>query len=144
MRTQQDACYSAEAGAPTGRVYTTLDEVRGAVRAILDSDWCRETYPRVRAIAVHAAPRRGCSVGTWYEDDWTGQVELAPRHWNQRTICHEVAHVLAGSLGSTSHDPEFCRAYCLCVFHVIGLEAWQDLRSRLLEAGCVIDPKDDA
>lgn len=141
---QQETLYACERSVDVGRVYTSLEDVRRTVRWILDQEWAHENWPRVRAITVHQRDGRTSeSVGAWFEDDLTGQVELLPVHWNDLFICHEVAHVLADSQGSVAHDPIFVRAYCLLVYYVMGPIVWQDLRQRFLDAGIIIDPKDE-
>lgn len=142
--TQQEALYRAEAGAPTGIDFHDLGEVRLFVKQMIDSTWWHDRFPKVRGIRVERALKRDGSVGTWFPDDWTGQIEMAPQHWNARTLCHEVAHVTSSAhADSRSHDPAFVRDYLELVYRTLGSEIWMDLRQRLLDAGIVIDPRDD-
>lgn len=144
MRTQQDLVYRAEAEAPAGPTFATIDELEAWLRReMLDQPWWHERFPRVRGIFVAASRDAHGSVGGWSEADGYGQIEMAPTHWCAKYVCHEVAHVAAAPDGSTSHDPLFVRVYLELVYRTLGTDAWVDLRGRFLDAGVVIDPRDD-
>ena len=142
--TQQDALYRSEEEAPNGIDFHDLGEVKLFVKSMTDSTWWHERFPKVRGIRVERALQRDGSVGAWFEDDWTGQIEMSPAHWCAKYVCHEVAHVTAEAhAGSTSHDPAFVRDYLILVYQTLGSAIWMDLRQRLLDGGIVIDSRDD-
>lgn len=142
---QQDELYRAEAGAPNGIDFHDIGEVRIFVQQMIDSSWWHERFPKVRGIRVERALKRDGSVGAWFADDWSGQIEMSPDHWCAKYVCHEVAHVTAKAhSGNGSHGPVFARDYLEMVYRTLGSEVWMDLRQRLLDGGVVIDPREDS
>lgn len=135
MRTQQEKLYVAERFGDRGETFTDLLDVAAWVgHAMLDQPWWPERFPCVRGIRVVAAGRRHGSVGAWFADDCTGQVEMSPEHWSQQYLCHEVAHVCARATDAESHghDPVFTRIYLELVFRTMGEAAWRQLRDSFI------------
>lgn len=145
-RTQQFALYAAEETCPRGEEFATLTQLDEWVRArVLDAPWFHERFPRVDAVSVHGRPAGvHDSVGGYFADTRSGQIEMARSHWCARDVCHELAHVVASPQGGHGHGPCFVRCYLTLIYLTQGSEAYVRLRTALLDAGIVIDERDDA
>ena len=142
---QQYELYAAEGAAPTGRRFDSLEDIQVFVDQLRDTWWWRSLgYWIVERVEVGKARNggRGGSVG-WYEKEMNaGRMEMAPVHWTELIVLHELSHVLAEALyDSKSHDPAFARTYLQLVFCVMGDEAYQALQSSFDRNGIVYDFK---
>lgn len=134
-RVQQFELYAAEHdGVPQGRTFNTEDELKAYVRELRESWWWPHFYWRVRDVHVFRLPGGNKSVGTFFEEDWTGQIEMAPVHCTQLFVAHELAHVIADALyDSKSHDPAFARTYATLVYLTMGSTPWLALEAAFLK-----------
>jgi putative metallohydrolase (TIGR04338 family) len=99
-------------------------------------------YWIVERVEVGKARKNGGSVGAYEKDKNAGRIEMAPVHWNELFVLHELAHVLAKALyESKSHDPAFARTYLQLVFCVMGSTTYEALQSRFNQLGVVYDFK---
>lgn len=134
---QQSAVYAAENACRIGKVFRTTAAAQAFVDELTAQSWFDERWPNVRCIEVTVKTKVDrSSVGAWYADERIGHCDMLPHHLNERTLCHEVAHVLAcARYGSRAHDPWFARIYLELVYHMMGSEAWCELRDALEAAG---------
>lgn len=135
---QQFALYDSEQTTNRGQHFTTWDELEGWVREnMLDAPWWHEQFPWVRGIEIPRIVRRDGegSVGAYFADDQTGQIEMHRDHWCAKYLCHEVAHVVSAAQGSTSHDPIFARNYMTLVYLTMGSESFVELREAFIRDG---------
>lgn len=126
-RCQQDELYRAEQTLTD--MGPTFDSIAGLEvwlhDAMLDRDWWHERFPKVKGIRVAKASRRDGSVGAWFDDDWSGQIEMSPDHWCGLYVCHEVAHVVAKAHCATqAHGPDFARTYLELTYRALGSETY--------------------
>lgn len=145
MRCQQDEVYAAEAPIHQGRRFSSQAEIQEWVDRLLNQPWWHERFPLVLNVEVPTIKRRRGegSVGAYDAATGYGVIEMAEVHWNERDVCHELAHVTSGAEGSTAHDPLFVRHCLELVYRTIGTETWLALRASYLEHGVVIDERDD-
>lgn len=142
--TQQHALYASERRAPRGRQFDSQAEIQTWLNEeIVNSAWWQERYPKVKWVNCPTVKRsqRDGSVGTWYEDDWTGQIEMWEGHWNQLYLCHELAHVVGSSVGAHGHDPAFARVYLELVYLIMGSGPFLELRNYFVEDGICFSPE---
>ena len=131
-RCQQDEVYAAEIGVSQGRFFTSIDEIQQYVDSLRDTrEWNAMGWWIVSRIEVGPVGRgRSGSVG-WYEKDKSaGRIEMATCHWDQLTVLHEIAHVLAEAQhGSHAHDPCFARTYLVLVSSFMGASVYAELQA---------------
>lgn len=130
---QQAALYDAERFVSMGRVFTSLAEIQAYVDALRDTWWWSYFYWKVGYVEVGPARRGGRdgSVG-WYDHDKdAGRMEMAPVHWNEQTVTHELTHVVVDALGTPErgHGPFFARTYANLTFLISGSDRWLQLQA---------------
>lgn len=137
---QQYELYEAERDVTEGRKFANQKELQAFVDDLVQRDWWSEFYPMVRFVEAFALRGGTASVGGFDPHDGAGQIEMLPVHMNERTVLHELAHVLAAARGeSKAHDPCFARIYLELVYRVMGYDVWHKLRTRFIEAGIDFD-----
>ena len=137
---QQYEIYGAQAEAPEGRTFTSVEEMQSYVDSLRDTVWWQRHYSNVLRIEVYDRPTgKKDSVGSWVPLNAAGVIEIGnPR---ERTVLHEVAHVLAAArFGSKAHDPYFARIFLELVAHVMGSEAFVALHAAFDKHGIEHDP----
>lgn len=135
VRCQQDEVYAAENKAGGWGRDLTIDEARGYATDLVSESWFREQWGRVLDVEVNGRRARD-GVGHWDEKTWVGQVELGPGVRNERTLLHEIAHVVAAAQhGSNAHDPAFVGIYLELCYRRRGVEVWTALREAMLANG---------
>lgn len=142
-RTQQFNLYDAERGVETGRQFKSQAEIELWVQDVTETEWWLERHPdvwRVECPTVKRSTGEG-SVGSYFEDTSSGVIEMHESHWNARCVLHELAHVCAAPLGSTSHDPIFARVYLDLVREFISFPAYDELRRRFNEYSIEVQPE---
>ena len=142
MPTQQDELYTAERGVRLGRQFNSIKEIEDYVFELRSTWWWETFYWQVEMVEVGPARKNGTSsVGAYYEDKNAGRIEMLTCHFNERSVIHELAHVLAKKLhGSRSHDPWFAREYANLVYLVLGSDAWLELEAGYRQHGIKYSP----
>lgn len=131
--TQQEQCYAAQSALLPGRSFASVGEAQRFVDALRDEPWWtgQGYHLRVLRIEVGASRSRKFNGVGWFEEGVNaGRIELTKTGMTERTVLHEVAHVLACAIhGSKSHDPWWARTYLMLVYWVMGAEVYRTLQS---------------
>lgn len=144
-RCQQEELYAAERGVDHGRQFDSIEAIQVFVDGLRDERWWFAqgfwTVERIEVGRPSKRNERDGSVG-WYEKAMNaGRIEMAQVHWDELTVLHEVAHVLADALhNSEAHDPYFARIYLTLVSCVMGPQVYTRLRNSFDRRGVIHDP----
>lgn len=100
---QRKRVYAAEDECPEGFRFRSIAEIRSWVRSIVQSDaWVKNNGPV--EVRVLSNGDRDASEAIWPDAIW-----IADSMRTQKTVLHELAHLLAGK--GTGHGKEFVAAY---------------------------------
>lgn len=129
-RCQQDEVYAAERDVPTGTSFATARQAQHYVDGLCDSWWWERFYWQGPArVEVYFSRRRDMSVNKYERAKDGALIELAVGMRDEKTVLHELAHILAEALfDSHAHDPYFARTYAVLVYCVLGSDAWLALQ----------------
>lgn len=135
-QTQQFKLYAAERAVNVGRAFRSLEEIQAWVDALREQLWWRQRYPEVKRIEVGPAIAGGrCGSVGWFEPEMgAGRIEMAPQHWSELVVVHEMSHVFASVHGSGAHDPIFARTFLNLTYFILGTETYQQLAAAFNDA----------
>lgn len=128
---QQHELYAAERSTPSGKPFASLEDIQRFADDLRETWWWEQFYWMVSRVEVGPARRNGNASVGWYDSPKAaGRIEMLPVHWNEKYVLHELAHVLASArFESQAHDPYFARVYLELVYHVMGIDAWLELKT---------------
>lgn len=128
MNAQQDELYDAERGLERGLIFSSIPMIQDIVDRYVDSWWWQKFYPAVKRVEItHTSAR---CYARWDEHSGAGLIAFNRAQRDEKTLCHELAHVFSGALyGSLSHDPWYAREYLNVTCLIMGSDAYQQLRA---------------
>jgi len=145
MPCQQQELYRAERQAPIGLKLDSTKDAQVVLDAVRNTPFFLDRWPQVRHIEVEVLDR-GDSVGQWVPEDGAGRIELSKKFACERTLLHEIAHVVVHAEHGVrgAHGPHFCRAYLELVYVRMGRQAYQALRDGMDAEGVqhVVEPSE--
>lgn len=132
MRTQQFDCYAAEGALGDGRTFRDVAEAQRFVDDLRDTHWWHLQGYSLHVLRIEVSLSRSTKfngIAHWEADKSAGAIGLTRTGLRERTVLHEVAHVLATAIhGSKSHDPAWARTYLTLVSYVMGSDAYLALQ----------------
>lgn len=143
--TQQDECYVAELALGSGRSFADYDAAQRWVDDLRDTPWWHLQGFSLYVLRIEVGPatrlaREFAGVGWFEREKSAGRIELKRDALDERTILHEVAHVLASAVhDSKSHDPAWARTYLTLVSSVMGPDAYLALQRSFDQHGVDYD-----
>lgn len=130
---QRGKIYKAQAEVGSGKEIPTVPEIEAYLMKIMATKWWLSRWPHKNNIQVkdgrHCRWARGINGGK------SGGTIILPR-WarHERTILHEVAHVLTPR-DTVPHGPEFASIYLGLVTRFMGKAAGENLRLAFVKHG---------
>lgn len=129
MRCQQIEVYAAERDLPRGMTFVSARDAQAYVDALMSTWWYQRFYWNGPSRVEVYFRSRGNSTNKMDKDKDAGLIELTIGQRDEKTILHELAHILADWLNaSNAHDPFFARTYAVLVYGALGSQAWLTLQ----------------
>ncbi len=114
--TQRAKVYRGETGLPNGTRFSTLEECQDFVDRVCARAYIQREFPRAAMKSIRVQHTGPSATSSWAS--YSG-IHLSPRFgMTERTILHELAHVLVGL--HVEHNWEFCAGHIKLVRNVSG------------------------